>query len=237
MKKKILSCILVMSFMAIMFVGCGNEDAVKEEESSSENSFISEESVISEEVSEENSETVSEEINEEAVEVDYSADTVMALCDELAEKYVYDDPEYIKSLVIAGNLDYITEEDLNTILTTWGYTMEDLAAIYEEGINAAADAYIITHYHKEGSAIEFNDEVNYANRILFQEVLLNPKDKELAVPFDECAIANNGAKLDEFWIEEPTTSCEALLSAVSDTLPYGEMWVTPYADYIQEDVN
>lgn len=237
MKKKILSCILVMSFMAIMFVGCSNEDAVKEEESSSENSSVSEETIISEEVSEENSETVSEEINEEAVEVDYSADTVMALCDELAEKYVYDDPEYIKSLVIAGNLDYITEEDLNTILTTWGYTMEDLAAIYEEGINAASDAYAITNHHMNGSVIEFNDEVNYANRILFQEVLLNPKDKELAVQFDECAIASNENKLYEFRSEEPKTSFEALLSSASGTLCYGEMWVTPYADYIKEDVN
>ncbi|MBQ7765242.1 MAG: hypothetical protein IJ397_00190 [Lachnospiraceae bacterium] len=237
MKRKVLNAILLMSLMAIMFVGCSNKDAVKEEEVSSETASVAEESINLEEVGEENSEALSEEIGEETVEVDYSANTIIALCDELAEKYVYDDPEYIKSLVIAANLDYITEEDLITILTTWGYTMEDLAVIYEEGIESTADAYAITNWHMEGSAIEFNDEVNYANRVLFQDVTLNIEDRLLAIQFDEYAIASNGDKFGEFWSEEPKTSFEALLSSVSDTLRYGDMWVTPYADYIQENVN
>ncbi|MBQ7832444.1 MAG: hypothetical protein IJ336_02575 [Lachnospiraceae bacterium] len=233
MKKNILSCILVMSFMAIMFVGCGNEDAVKEEESSSENSSVSEESVISEEVSEENSETVSEEINEEAVGVDYSADTVMALCDELAEKYVYDDPEYIKSLVIAGNLDYITEEDLNIILTTWGYTMEDLAAIYEEGIESSITAYFKWRERKSGSSAytKYEIEWDYAKRVMFEQVMLNPEDKELACQFDESILGNKG--IPDFVWEEPTTSGETLISAVGYTFGYGVM-ETPYTEYVPE---
>lgn len=237
MKKSVFSYVLLLFVIVFMLEGCGNTEVAKEEGMISETASVAEESTASEEISVESTEEVSEEISEEIAAVDYSADTIIALCDELAQKYIYDDPEYIKSLVIAANLDYIAEEDLNTVLTTWGYTMEDLAVKYEEGINAASDAYAITNHHMNGSVIEFNDEVNYANRILFQDVMLNPLDKELAVPLDECAIANNGAKLGEFWIEEPTTSCEALLSAVSDTLRYGDVWVTPYADYIQEDVN
>lgn len=51
--------------------------------------------------------------------------------------------------------------------------MEDLAVKYEEGIESAGGAFLTTHYHMNGSMIEFNDEVNYANRILFQDVMLN----------------------------------------------------------------
>lgn len=222
--------------MAVL-TGCTSEaenvdnDVVSE--AVSENSVEAGEDVSSEEVVEESTEEISEEIVEE---VDYSADTVMDLCDELSQKYQYDDPEYIKSLVIAANLDYITEDDLEIILSTYGYTMEDLAVIYEEGMISSAEAYLTTYTHMSGSTIEFNDQVDYANRILFQDVMLNKEDKELAAQFDEYAVAHNNDEISKFWLEEPTTSCEILLSAASDTFRFGGVWENPYAEYIPEDI-
>lgn len=234
MKKRSWFALMLVTGMAVcLLAGCNAGDGQVEAQVTSE--IVSEKEDIPVEASEVFSEEVSEEVSEEpAAEVDYSAETIIALCDELAQKYIYDDSEYIKSLVIAGNLDYITEEDLNTVLTTWGYTMEDLAVIYEEGIESASDAYAITNHHMNGSEIEFNDEVDYANRILFQDVMLNPLDKELAAQFDECAIASSEEQVIEFWSEGPTTSCEVLLSSAAFTLGYGELWQTPYAEYVPE---
>lgn len=232
--KKISMIMFVMLISMAVLTGCAGKaenvdnDAVSEivSESISETT----EDISSEEAEEESAEEVCEEMAEE---VDYSAETVMALCDELSQKYQYDDPEYIKSLVIAANLDYITDEDLEIILSTYGYTMEDLAVVYEEGIVSSAGAYLTTYTHMSGSTIEFNEGVDYANRILFQDVMLNPNDKEMAAQFDEQAKDVVSGDISKFWLEEPATSCERLLSAASDTFRCGEVWETPYAEYIQ----
>ncbi len=235
--KKICAIMAIMAMSMAVLTGCASEaenidnDVVSE--AVSESMSDTDDVIASEKVEEEAAQETSEEIVEE---VDYSADTVMALCDELSQKYQYDDPEYIKSLVIAANLDYITEEDLEIILSTYGYTMEDLAVIYEEGMISSAGAYLTTYTHMSGSTIEFDEQVDYANRVLFQDVMLNPGDKELAALFDEYAIAHNNDEVAKFWLEEPTTSCEILLSAASDTFRFGGVWETPYADYIQEDI-
>ncbi len=235
--KKICALIAIMAMSMAVLTGCAGEtedvDNGVASEAVSESMSDTDDVIASEEVEEESAQETSEEIVEE---VDYSADTVMALCDELSQKYQYDDPEYIKSLVIAANLDYITDENLEIILSTYGYTMEDLAVIYEQGMISSAEAYLTTDTHMSGSTIEFNDEVDYANRVLFQDVMLNPTDKQLAAQFDEYAVANDNGEIAKFWLEEPTTSCEILLSAASDTFRFGGVWETPYADYIQEDI-
>ena len=113
-----------------MLTGCSNNtedaetsDAVSEE--SSESSDVEETDTTDELVnaSEESSEVVEETVM-------YSADEVMAHIDTLIAQFQYDDPENIKCLVIAANLDYISEEELKIILTTYGYTMEELAQMY-----------------------------------------------------------------------------------------------------------
>lgn len=220
--KKISMIMFVMLISMAVLTGCAGEAE------NVDNNAVSE--VVSESISE-TSEDIS---SEEAVdEVDYSAETVMALCDELSQKYQYDDPEYIKSLVIAANLDYITDEDLEIILSTYGYTMEDLAVVYEEGISSAVVAYRRTYTYMSGAVdVEFNDEVDYANRILFQEVMLNSNDKELAAQFDESAIVHDGEGVNDFIVEEPLTSCENLLSSVAYSFRRGVV-DNVYKDYIQ----
>lgn len=233
MKKSVFSYVLLLFVIVLMLEGCGNTEVAKEEGMISETASVAEESTTSEEISVESTEEVSEEISEEVAAVDYSADTIIALCDELAQKYIYDNPEYIKSLVIAANLDYIAEEDLNTVLTTWGYTMEDLAVKYEEGIESSITAYFKWRERKSGSSAytKYEIEWDYAKRVMFEHVMLNPEDKELACQFDESILGNKG--IPDFVWEEPTTSGATLISAVGYTFGYGVM-ETPYAEYVPE---
>ena len=64
--------------------------------------------------------------------INYSAEDVMKLVDELIVKYPYNKPEHIKALVIAANLDYISKEDMDILLETYEYSIEDLGKLYDE---------------------------------------------------------------------------------------------------------
>lgn len=86
MKKSVFSYVLFLFVIVFMLEGCGNTEVAKEEGMISETASVAEESTASEEISVESTEEVSEEISEEVAAVDYSADTVIALCDELAQK-------------------------------------------------------------------------------------------------------------------------------------------------------
>ena len=121
MKKNFLFVVALIVVVA-GFMACSSTEVV--ESLASEPASSSE--VASDDIS---SKEVSEEASSEEVAEGYSADEVMKLVDELTAKYQYNNPEHIKALVVAANLDYICSEDLDTILTTYGYTIEDMATL------------------------------------------------------------------------------------------------------------
>ncbi len=167
--KKIGMIMLVILMSMAVLTGCTSEtENVESDEVSetvSENSSEISEDILPEE---ESAEEVSEEMVEE---VDYSAEAVMALIDDLTAKYQYNDPEHIKALVIAANLDYITAEDLDTILNTYGYTMDELATLYDEcaSDNALSMGDTIKYYSGEVDSV--SPEREYANRIALSDVI------------------------------------------------------------------
>lgn len=184
MKKNIL---LVATLVAIMasFVACKNEEPVASEPASSE--------VASEEMS---SEEVSEEVSSEEVASDYSADAIMKLVDELVVKYPYNNPEHIKTLVIAANLEYISAEDLDTILNTYGYTMDDLALLYDECVLDSADALQNSFAWSQGQIDKLTPEQTYEKRITMGDALINEEDAKFAQKYDNMLINRSNGNSD-----------------------------------------
>ena len=134
--------------------------------------------------------TPSEAVSEEVVEMpEVTAETVMNLVDELTKKYPYNDSEHIKTLVIGANMSYLSKEDLDTILEEYGYTLEALAIMYagEDGVLSEAYAAYKTTYnaYDSGNAANLAKEEDYRNRILLQDIMLNPQDRQLAEDYDE----------------------------------------------------
>lgn len=227
-KKSNRSLVVLCALLTVTLVGCNEPVADEPVTSASE--------VQSEEVSEEVSDEVSEEISEEAEET-YSAQEVMTLIDNLTAKYQYNDPEHIKALVIAANLDYITAEDLDTILATYGYTMDEVSALYDACVhdNTLSVADTISYY--SGVTDSILPEQEYTNRITLSEVMLNDNDKQFAESFDESSrsIANLD---DEAWgvlggirDTEYSTSGEHAVVNFAYTISYGDLMENPYATY------
>ena len=92
--------------------------------------------VVSEVISETVSAEPSEEISEEPVaeELDYSAEAITKIGDEISNDVKYLTRDQIDSFIIAANLDHISDEDLETLLSTNGYTLESLNDSYIAGL-------------------------------------------------------------------------------------------------------
>lgn len=221
--------LVLCALLAVTLVGCNEPVADDPVTPTSE--------VESEEVSEEVSDETSEEISEEAAEETYSAQEVMTLIDNLTVKYQYNDPDHIKALVIAANLDYITAEDLDTLLTTYGYTMDELATLYDECANDNALSMGDTIKYYSGEVDSVSPEREYANRIALSDVMLNESDKEFAVSFDKdsrlAAQSNNDAdmRLAEMTNSEYLTSGEQVVVNFAYASFYGPTMENPYATY------
>lgn len=228
-KKSNRSLVVLFALLAVTLVGCNEPVADEPVTSASE--------VQSEEVSEEVSDEASEEISEEVAEETYSAQEVMTLIDNLTAKYQYNDPEHIKALVIAANLDYITAEDLDTILTTYGYTMDDLSALYDA---CAMDSNLSmgnTLSYYSGVTDSVSPEQEYTNRIALSAVMLNENDKQFAATFDEnsrlVAQLDSEARtvLADIISSEYSTSGEHTVVSFAYTLSRGVVMENPYATY------
>lgn len=238
--KKLFVMMLIVVMSIVILAGCSNntEDAETSDvvsEESSESSDVKETDTTDESVnaSEESFEAVEETVM-------YSAEEVMAHIDTLIAQYTYNDPEHIKCMVIAANLDYIEAEELEIILTTYGYTMEDLAQMYlgEEGpLYCAFYSYWDTRdYHL--SAIDSLDESEiYGNQITLESVMLNEADKAFAKKIDDDFIKSSVLDGDESVVRglegyEGTTSGEKLVvSYISFIFDY-DCEYNPYNDYI-----
>ena len=239
MSKRSLVAVIMMLCMSLsLLVGCSGEEAVNDEVSSESSSVTEDVDSETNESEANESEEVSEVESEEVVEEEfYSAQDVMDLIDELTGKYQYNDPEHIKALVIAANLDYIKAEELDSILATYGYTMEELSTLYDE---CAMDSYVAigsTIGYYSGVEDSISPEREYDNRIALADVMLNESDKQFAASFDENA--RLAAKLDgdartalgEIRDTEYVTSGEHAVVNFAYTLFRGEVMENPYATY------
>lgn len=239
MSKRSLVAVIMMLCMSLsLLVGCSGEEAVNDEVSSESSSVTEDVNSETNESEASESEEVSEVESEEVVEEEfYSAQDVMALIDELTGKYQYNDPEHIKALVIAANLDYIKAEELDTILATYGYTMEDLSALYDECARDSNLSMGNTLSYYSGATDSILPEQDYTKRIAIADVMLNESDKQFAASFDENA--RLVAKLDgdartalgEIRDTEYVTSGEHAVVSFAYTLAYGEVMENPYATY------
>lgn len=174
MKKLVIIMAALIMSMA-MLVGCtGSTEDAQATDSQEPVSTEAESEVNSEEESEVVSEDISEEVSEEVV-VDYSAEAVMDLIDDLIAKYPNENPEHIKSAVIGANIDYIAEEDLNTILTAYGYTLEELNVLFGEYAKELKECFELTYYYRHG---DIEPEVIFEDRMSLDEVMMNPEDYE-----------------------------------------------------------
>lgn len=233
MKKLVIIMAALIMSMA-MLVGCtgGTEDA-QATGSQEPVSTEAESEVNSEEESEVVSEEISEEVSEEVV-VDYSAEAVMALIDDLIAKYPNENPEHIKSAVIGANIDYIAEEDLYTILTAYGYTLEELNVLFGEYIGDLMSCFVLTFgYHQGGD----EPEVLFDDRMPLYEVTLNNHDMEYMKlgysRYDEEyePISENSIKFDEFYYDSVDKELYSSGMMVCDAL-WTDSTISPYTKYI-----
>lgn len=232
--KKIGMIMLVILMSMAVLTGCTSEtENVESDEVSetvSENSSEISEDILPEEVEEESAEEMAE-------EVDYSAEAVMALCDELTAKYQYNDPEHIKALVIAANLDYITAEDLDTILNTYGYTMDELATLYDECVQDNTFSIGDTIKYYSGVEESVSPDRDYANRMPLYDVMLNENDKQFATFFNENSRLISELDFDaqttlaDIMNSEYFTSGEITVVNFIHSYFYGTVMENPYATY------
>ncbi|MBQ7766113.1 MAG: hypothetical protein IJ397_04655 [Lachnospiraceae bacterium] len=178
--KKLVAILVVAVSCIVMFTGC----AVEEENIGGS----SEVEVENSELSEVNSEEETESVQAEADVIMYSADEVMTHIDTLIGQFPYNNSEHIKALVIAANLDYIAEEDLNTLLSTYGYSIDELAVVYDECILDNAAALQKSVDYSQGDVNTLADVDTYANRITLETAMLNDYDKEIAKWYDDMMV-------------------------------------------------
>lgn len=234
----------------IGLAGCTNTDAIT---LSSDAPITSE--MPSSEVPSSSEEMPSEEVSEElpsedvVVEDAYSAEAIMKLVEELTVKYPYNNPEHIKALVIAGNLDYITAENLDTLLTVYGYSMDDLATLYDECIDDSMAAFSATISHYEGMSDFENllDEQTYEKRVKLQDVIIDGEASKLASTYDEMLIQYSLGKADGY--EQAVDFLYSVLDSngvfkgienfiygyatmtLGDTEIYEQHFINPYLNY------
>lgn len=238
--KKLFVMMLIVVMSIIMLAGCSNntEDAETSDvvsEESSESSDVEETDTTDElvDASEESSEVVEETVM-------YSADEVMAHIDALIAQYTYNDPEHIKCMVIAANLDYIEAEELEIILTTYGYTMEDLAQMYlAEGgpVYCTILSYCNTRDWHLSAIDNLDESERYENQITFESVMLNEADKEFAKKIDDDLIKSSVLDGDESVVRgldgyEGVTSGERLVVSYINCIFGYNYEDNPYNDYI-----
>ena len=190
-KRSLVAIIMMMCMSLSLLVGCGGEEAVNEEVSSEVSSVtedVNSEVNVSEEVSasgsEENEEAVSEEESSEVIEeVDYSADAVMGLIDELIAKYPDENADYIKALVIAMNLDYMSREDVEAVMSTYGYSFEQLNANFVGILEVKRDIFYVRSRYMADKIDEY--ENRYENSIMIYECCLNPDETTYFKNFED----------------------------------------------------
>lgn len=224
----------MLSVSAVVLAGCGNGDVTETNTETTEIASEEPTEVVSEEVSEE----PTEEITEAVDETDYSAEAVMALVDSLIETYQYDDPEHIKAAVIAANLDCISEEDLETLLSTYGYTVESINEVYIEFLTDHTNDFHDTHDYYNGEVeVPVSAEHDYQNNMNLSDIVLNKDDKTFAKQVDELmknfSMANgNNEEMIMTMNMEVDNNAQYLCTSYIKEVCYCIITETPYEKYL-----
>lgn len=213
--KKISVLVAILCIGCMVFAGCGSGDDTVNGDSVETNTEVeaSEEVVVEETVC--------------------TAQDIMTLVDTLTAKYTYDNPEHIKAMVIAANLDYIPEEELNTLLTTYGYTIDDLNQLLYEGTVSLVESVDSTFEYYKGMEDSVDDSLLFDNRISLSDIMLDEKDKAIAVQADmeNINVAHYTTSNSDYCKIDATISGETMIVYVSDALWYYEYNMTPYDNY------
>lgn len=167
MKKLVVIMFTIVMSVATL-IGCTNgAENVDNNGTSEVESSQPESEVISDEtVSEEDS----VELSEEADETDYSAEAVMSLAEDLVEKYPEENADYVRALVIAMNIDHMESADVETVMTTYGYTFEQLNENFVAILEVKNELYQARERYMVG---DFDTYEPYEDYILLNECCLN----------------------------------------------------------------
>lgn len=168
----------------------------------------------------------------------YSAEEVITHIDTLIAEYQYNNPEHIIALVIASNLDYITAEDLDIILATYGYTMEELATLYEECLLNSCNSFVDTYHYYRGMNESVSKSQKYDNRVTLSSVMLDDEDKLLASEVDTNLLGgchNDSdcySKVHDFCDTTPNSNAEKVMISFAYTTCTAEISeYNPYNEY------
>ena len=128
--------------------------------------------------------------------------------------------------MIAANLDYIAEEDLNMLLSTYGYSIDELAVLYDECILDNAAALNESYKYSQGQVDTLADEDTYEYRITIEAAILNNTDAENAKWYDEMLIASSKGKDD---VNDIMEFRESVMSVTDNNLSMFERVCYSYA--------
>ncbi len=139
---------------------------------------------------------------------------ILTLADVLAEKYQYDNPKHIQAMIIAANLDYISEEELSVVLATYHYTMEELGRLLYDAIDSIFYACYNTQQYYEGNRLNLSEKELFDNRIHIEDIMLDVNDQKIAAMiyknvYAQCHLLETGPLCTEF---EDATSGELFCS-------------------------
>ncbi len=157
---------------------------------------------------------------------DYSAEAVMSHIDDLTAKYQYNKQEHIRALVIAANLEFISASDLETILDTYSYTIDEVAALYEECILDNNAAFQSSFIASQGRIDELLPEETFENRIPLNAVIINPIYAEFAKHYDFLLVSRSIDKLPRDYMIEFRQAVTEATGEFSEfeNFAYGYAW-------------
>ena len=171
MKKSLLFLCLGLSSM-LVFAGCNKEDPVVEEpvvESVVEEPAEAVETVETEEVVEEPAEEVGKTV------VEYTAEDVEKHIEEIAPSFGFLTKDQLDALVIAVNLDHISEEELEAIMAENNYTVESLNESYINSLKYYNMLYVNMQNYTHGvgqydeSLADLYDEIDFSTLNMSEE--------------------------------------------------------------------
>ncbi len=139
--KRILGFIGIIAAALFVF-GCTKSEQTVEVPEVMEEPAVSEpapEPVVEEPEVVETPEIVEEPEEEPVVEYDYSAQHIMELVEDTYFYAPSFNKDQIAAIVIGINLDHISEEDMQTLIDTYGHSLEEFNQLYLEGLDYMRD--------------------------------------------------------------------------------------------------
>ncbi len=191
-KRSFVAIVMMLCMSFSLLVGCSGDGGASVADNTEAlsvaedvNSEVSASEEVSETSSEETTETISEEAGGESVEEvveDYSITAIEARINEIAESYPDEDSRQIAAVVIGTNAKYMTEEEVEEALNTYGFTKEEVNELF------------IQYFETKGRMIGTHDEIvegsvapmpDYASMSPIYLYCLNSNE------YEECVVMEN----------------------------------------------